>query len=435
MKKILSLLTIILSLSMMQVQAQIPGMFNYQGVARNGSGAPLANQNIGLQISILDATSAGTELYKETHAATTNAYGLFNVMVGGGTVVSGNLSSIDWMSASKFIKIEMDPAGGTTYTALGTPSQLIAVPYAMSAKALQATSDGGLGIRGNAASSLWVGFYENNIYRGYLGSYSGKNEDVDIGTGGGNTLGSMHLTIGAVPKLTVDSIGRVGIGTRYPQTNLQVASAAGDMINIGNQNGWTAVGLANSGSGPYNVIGNGGSYLSFLYAATPTTSLSATNSKMLMDGSTNTFRPTNDNSMSLGANGSRWTAVWAANGTVQTSDERYKTNIQPLSPGLTEVMSLKPISYAWKNENLRLGTGINYGFSAQELSSTLPDLVIHSQTPVDKETGKLTAEYPDTYGVKYAELTPVLVKAIQEQQAMIETLQQRIQQLEAAQNK
>jgi len=425
----------LLSIIAIQVQAQIPTAFNYQGVARNGSGVPLANQNISLQISILDATASGAELFKETHAVTTNAYGLFSVMIGGGTISVGNIGTIDYMNAPKFLKIEMDPAGGTSYTVIGTPTQMIAVPYAMSAKALQATSDGGLGIRGNSASSLWLGFYENNVYRGYLGSYSGKNEDVDIGTGGGNTLGSMHLTIAGVPKLTVDSIGRVGIGTRYPQTNLAVTSNAGDVINIGNQNGWTAMGLANSGSGPYNLIGNGGTYMSFMYSATPTTSISATNSKMLMDGTTNTFRPTNDNVMSLGANGSRWTAVWAANGTVQTSDERYKTNIQPLSAGLDAVMSLKPISYAWKSESLRLGTGTNYGFRAQELNATLPDVVIHSQTPTDKETGKLTAEYSDTYGVKYAELTPVLVKAIQEQQLMIQQLQQRIQQLEAAQGK
>jgi len=300
----------------------------------------------------------------------------------------------------------------------------------MGANAVQATSGGGAGLVGNGTTSLWWGFYEGGVYRGYLGSYSGKNEDVDIGTGAANTIGSMHLCIAAVPKLTVDSIGRVGIGTRFPMTNLEVTSASNDVINIGNMNGWTGIGIANSATGPYNVIANGGTYLSFLYNATPTTNISATNSKMLMDGTTNTFRPTNDNVMSLGANGSRWTAVWAANGTIQTSDERYKTNIQPLAAGLTTVMALKPVSYSWKNENLRLGTGVNYGFSAQDLSVTAPDLVIHSATIIDKETGKPTADYADAYGVNYAEFTPVLVKAIQEQQAQIKIMQDKINELE-----
>eukprot|EP01030_Chromulinospumella_sphaerica_P023450 gene23450-biopygen20917 len=134
--------------------------------------------------------------------------------------------------------------------------------------------------------------------------------------------------------------------------------------------------------------------------------------------------------MALGSASSRWSVVYAANGTIQTSDERYKTNIQPLAPGLNAVMLLQPISYNWTNEKLRLGTGVNYGFSAQALSETLPDLVIHTATPVDAETGKPTAEHSDAYGVKYAEFAPILAKAIQDQQAMIDQSKQKVAELE-----
>lgn len=428
MKRIILLSMLLAIIVAFNAAAQTPQALNYQGIARNGSGQPLANQALGLRITIQDG--AANALYKETQSVTTNAYGLYNIIIGNGTVVSGSMTAVNWLTGDRFINVEMDPTGGTTYAAVGTPTKMISVPYAMGANAVQATSGGGAGLVGNGTTSLWWGFYEGGVYRGYLGSYSGKNEDVDIGTGAANTIGSMHLCIAAVPKLTVDSIGRVGIGTRFPMTNLEVTSASNDVINIGNMNGWTGIGIANSATGPYNVIANGGTYLSFLYNATPTTNISATNSKMLMDGTTNTFRPTNDNVMSLGANGSRWTAVWAANGTIQTSDERYKTNIQPLAAGLTTVMALKPVSYSWKNENLRLGTGVNYGFSAQDLSVTAPDLVIHSATIIDKETGKPTADYADAYGVKYAEFTPVLVKAIQEQQAQIKIMQDKINELE-----
>ncbi len=62
------------------------------------------------------------------------------------------------------------------------------------------------------SSSMYLGLYENGIYRGYIGSYAGNNEDVDFGTGAG-TSGKLHLTIQANPMLTIDQNGNVGIGT------------------------------------------------------------------------------------------------------------------------------------------------------------------------------------------------------------------------------
>lgn len=423
MKKFLFSLIALFSLA--SLWAQTPQLLNYQGVVRNASGDPLTNQAIGLRLTIQDG--AATAFYQETHSTTTNAFGLYNVQIGNGTVVSGTMTSVAWLMGGRYLKVEIDPAGGTSYTEVGTPTLLASVPYALGANSVQATSNGGGGLIGTGASSLWWGFYENGLYRGYLGSYSGKNEDVDFGTGASNTAGGVHFVIAAQPKVTIDSVGRLGVGTRYPQTEIHVKDQFGGHTRIGDNGGWTHVGMANNATGPYNAIANGGSYLSFLYAANPSAPLT---SKMLMDGSSNVFRPTNDNLMSLGGSGYRWTAVYATNGTIQTSDERYKTDIRPLAPGLNAVLALTPISYSWKDKSLQLGTGANYGFSAQELSRILPDLVIHGNTPVDAETGKPASEYPDVYGVKYAEFAPVLVKAIQEQQALIKELQQKVAELE-----
>lgn len=406
--------------------AQTPSTVNYQAALRNASGVPMASMTVPVRFTVHDSISTGTIVFQETNSVSTNAQGIMNVMIGSGTAVTGTFNSINWYSNPKFLEVEVDAGAGLV--SIGT-QQMVSVPYAQFAKGVQATSSGGTGLQGTTSSSLWWGFYEKGIYRGYLGSYSGKNEDVDFGTGGSNTEGSVHLVVAAVPKMTIDSIGRVGIGTRYPKTELTILDKFGGLTNIGDHGGWTGMAVANSTTGPTNAIANGGSYLSFLYAATPSSALT---SKMLMDGINNTFRPTNDNTMSCGASGYRWTAVWAVNGTIQTSDERYKTNIQPLSAGLSTLMKLKPISYNWKNENLRLGTGVNYGFSAQELSETVPDLVIHEAAGIDKETGKRSSEYADAYGVKYAEFTPMLVKAVQEQQSMIEKLEKRIAELEAS---
>lgn len=103
--------------------------FNYQGIARNAAGVAIANQNLGIRISILEGSAAGPVVYQETQTGTTNALGLFNLNIGEGTPVSGVFQDINWLSDAKFIQIEMDPAGGTSYTDLGA-KKLNHVPFA-----------------------------------------------------------------------------------------------------------------------------------------------------------------------------------------------------------------------------------------------------------------------------------------------------------------
>jgi len=126
MKRLFATLT--LAFVTLAVFAQSPEMFNYQGVARDNAGNVLANQPISLRISIQDGI--GADLYIEDHSVTTNAFGLFNLNLGGGAPVSGSFTGISWGSDSHYVKVEMDPAGGATYVDMGT-SQLLSVPYAL----------------------------------------------------------------------------------------------------------------------------------------------------------------------------------------------------------------------------------------------------------------------------------------------------------------
>jgi hypothetical protein len=73
----------------------------------------------------------------------------------------------------------------------------------------------------NGLSPMYMGIFENDIYRGYWGSYSGNPEDVDFGTGSGTT-GKLHLTIQANPRLTINNTGLVGIGTTNPNHLLHI---------------------------------------------------------------------------------------------------------------------------------------------------------------------------------------------------------------------
>jgi hypothetical protein len=150
--------------------------------------------------------------------------------------------------------------------------------------------------------------------------------------------------------------------------------------------------------------------------------------------STSAFVPWLDNTTSLGNSTYRWIAVHAVNGTIQTSDKSKKENIKELSFGLDALMQLKPVSYTWKDKNLQVGTGTNYGFIAQDLEQVIPDVVVHTYTSQEeierakKEKGiDLDSE---TYGVKYSELIPVMVKAMQEQQNIIEDQDKKIELLQ-----
>jgi trimeric autotransporter adhesin len=121
--------------------------------------------------------------------------------------------------------------------------------------------------------------------------------------------------------------------------------------------------------------------------------------------------PAQDNFFSLGTSAKRWSSVWAANGTIQTSDANLKTNITPLNYGLNTVLKLKPVSYNWKATPT---SDRNIGFLAQEVQVLVPEAV------VDTKDGS-------PLGMKYTEIIPVLVNAIQEQNKTIEEQKKFIQ--------
>jgi hypothetical protein len=113
--------------------AQAPGKLSFQAVVRNSNGELLKNSNVGFRIQLLQTTEFGAAVYVETQESTTNENGLVTLEIGGGTVVTGKLDSIDWKKGPYFLKTEIDPDGGTNYTITGT-TQLLSVPYALYAE-------------------------------------------------------------------------------------------------------------------------------------------------------------------------------------------------------------------------------------------------------------------------------------------------------------
>jgi hypothetical protein len=115
--------------------------------------------------------------------------------------------------------------------------------------------------------------------------------------------------------------------------------------------------------------------------------------------------------------------VYATNTTISAiSDQRYKENIRDLDVGLDAILALKPRKFDWK-----AGQGKDIkddrGFIAQEFEQVFPDLVDEWKDPAP--------EGEEPYKSVRQDLIPVLVKAMQEQQAMIEELKAKVAQLEA----
>jgi Chaperone of endosialidase len=159
MKKYLLLLC--LFIFSQNLSAQAPLLFNYQGVARNASGVPLSNQSITVRLTIRDGSAAGASLYSETRSVLTNQFGIFTVVVNnaGATTVTGNFSNINWGAATRFLQVEIDPAGGSNFSNLGA-TQLLSVPYALYAGNSVYTAGTGIQLTGNSiaaqtTSALW----------------------------------------------------------------------------------------------------------------------------------------------------------------------------------------------------------------------------------------------------------------------------------------
>ena len=131
MRKLLLFLTSVLFCAITFAQS-VPQGINYQAVARDANGDELANQALSIQLSVIAASPTGTVSWQETHAITTNDFGLFTAIIGQGTSTgsgsSVSFSDVDWASASHYIKVEIDDGSGLVD--MGTTA-LMSVPYAL----------------------------------------------------------------------------------------------------------------------------------------------------------------------------------------------------------------------------------------------------------------------------------------------------------------
>lgn len=138
------------------------------------------------------------------------------------------------------------------------------------------------------------------------------------------------------------------------------------------------------------------------------------------------LRPATDNATTLGASGARWSALWAATGTIQTSDARQKTDIAPSDLGLDFILALQPVSYRWTVGGIedhieRPGRRTHYGLVAQQVKAALdavgcPDFAGYVQVdPADPDSD---------LGLRYDAFIAPLIASVQELAGRVEALEQ-----------
>jgi hypothetical protein len=282
MKKIF-LLTIFITVGL---RAQ----FNYQAIVKDNNGDVIISNQVKFKFSLMYQSSTTSPVYVEEHDITTPADGVNNLTVGGGTVVNGSFSDIDW-SQSVFMKEELDAGGG--YQDMGT-RQIVSVPIAEYAKVSNTSSQTFVTGDSNIQIGTIIGQTNgghNNIAIGKnsLLNANGTSRNISIGENSmkDNAGGATNVSIGSL-SLSNNTLGNSNVSIGYANSIFNKTGSRN--INIGEYSGY------NNESGSNNVnIGFRANYQNQGTSAVNHSNVTTLGAKTLING------PSISNSTAIGA--------------------------------------------------------------------------------------------------------------------------------------
>ena len=289
---------------------------------------------------------------------------------------------------------------------------------------------------------------------------SPESPDLVFDWNGGNAA----LATGQGPPDSGDVIGRIKATASWTATGLSGAQndmVAGQLYWQAGEN-WGQTSTTTQGSTFLLTNRNTGSSSSAYIIYSPGTS-----KNVILNGSTDPYDtintdisnrivcasqivPAQDNYFDLGKSNARWDDVRATNATIQTSDANLKEQITTSALGLDFICKLRPVSYKWKDEmvkvydpddpdanyteELKTYTRTHYGLIAQEVESVMTELGMAGEDFAgfcSDTHNNVDQEEPETVlSLRYAEFISPIIKAVQELKTENESLKARIEALE-----
>jgi hypothetical protein len=220
------------------------GYINYQGAVRNSNtGNALTNKNISLLISLKDGSANGSIIYSEKQNVTTSDVGIFNIRIGEGQAVTGNYQNLTWAGNNRWLQVEMDSEGGSNYNVIGV-SELVSVPYALSAKTLA-----------NPLNLTQLGDVGNiSPTAGQVLQWNGSQWTPATVTGGG---GSQSLFLSG-DNLSISNGNSVTLPDGSATNEIQTLSLSGANLSLSNGGGSVALptGTTYTAGNGINISGN-----------------------------------------------------------------------------------------------------------------------------------------------------------------------------------
>jgi len=260
---------------------------------------------------------------------------------------------------------------------------------------------------------------------------------------GGTALAYQNFTTATDSYNTAVGYG-AGLSVTTGTSNTFIGGVAGDLCTTGTGN--TAVGTSAMTSATITGDDNTAVGVAAMAAISSGSNNLALGHDAARTGSPGGNITTHSNNISLGDE--NITAIYAAVTSISTSDERDKTDFTALDLGLDFVKALEPVTYYWDKRakygdkyaddydlNAQTPDGthkedwMDIGFKAQAVVA-LEEAAGYKISDKTNLVSNLTGDGTQ-YGLKYERFIPILVKAIQDQDAIIQSLTARIAALES----